>query len=592
MKDKNLQYKALEAEKDNYKELHRVAKAKSIIQLAAATAFLGAASLATMKAVKKEVNASECAIAFEKSIGNVHALGPNPEAITCLSALKVGLTSFFKHEAAMKLPNQSKLKYIKNQTFQKESIARDATCAGSTAPLVMEQKKACKGHFLNSEKSLVMCEQTGVNVVGFDNTFEKLINYKVDNFLIGQTPKSEIAKVKSIIKKVFIEGLDLVLPESRADFKKYLGLSGIAAGVAIGLIAVKKNLVDFWISTPSHRAILFGGAGAMIGTASYISKSISINMNSNVEKIEKVIEQHRAFQAQQNFENSSNTENSGPKNPSTTDIRTVTTSPLSFPENINSKNPCFTSSLRSDDCTQISSFTHIQDKNVSKNINDNISSIATDTVSLANSIQNSRGINLANLSLAKKIAGKNAFAIKSLKGLRGRLNDQIEKGKIAPKDFSLARLEDNFNNTHRIETIRYLNTKNIDNKGLLASLKGFIPKESLSGSQNIGLSRLKSNPPESNRRYEGSMQEAIDIYAKQARDDLKKKQEEAYKIQKFRLDDLQMKASFDAEIAKVGVTGNKESPQIEKDRKKGLFQIISERYQITAFPIFFDEKDK
>jgi hypothetical protein len=88
------------------------------------------------------------------------------------------------------------------------------------------------------------------------------------------------------------------------------------------------------------------------------------------------------------------------------------------------------------------------------------------------------------------------------------------------------------------------------------------------------------------------MQEAIDIYAKQARDDLKKKQEEAYKIQKFKLDDLQMKASFDAEIAKVKVTGNKESPQIEKDRKKGLFQIISERYQITAFPIFFDEKDK
>jgi hypothetical protein len=580
----NTQVEALLAEKEKYDDLKKVAKTKSMIQLAAATAFLGAAGVAYVKGAREEVSAEICALGFEESIVNVATMLPLPSAVACLAALKIGVGEFLAHETYKKVPNESKLKHFEEKSFLVSNQKTSATCSSpEILPLVAMQESSCNGHFLEVGKSQVMCEQNLAALTADNNIFNSFIDVKTEEYLTEKVPKGEIDKIKHVLKNIFLNGVDIIIPESRADIKKYLGLSAVGAGIITGLIATQLNLVDHWISTPIHRAIIFGSMGASISYASFLSNNISVKMNQNAEEVDHLIQRHREIIQGK----SSQAVNQGAIKAEEKDVsaNSSITQQLGYLDSINEKTPCLTRKDEKGRCGSLAPLSPGERKNNAKNLGGSLSAIVNDSLTLANEIQNANGISAGTINLAQGVASKNAFALRKIKNIKNKFNEVIEKNSTNPKSFSanneFKKFENIFNeNSKKLLASKGFNPQNFKEKSkkdrfLFASLGS---TKGIFENSNIASTKGKEASLEKERRPVGAKTEKRGT-------------------QKSTVFELSFKGPgglqqdrFNASFENKKVEKKRLSLKPEKDRRKSIFKMLTERYMLTAYPILFNKK--
>lgn len=94
----------------------------------------------------------------------------------------------------------------------------------------------------------------------------------------------------AILSSALSAGVDLLIPRAHAAKEAQgVGVLFAVGGLIYGLVRSEKTMMDKFMSTPGHRAIVWGGIAAMATATAYLSKKIADKMGQNANKIDQMI---------------------------------------------------------------------------------------------------------------------------------------------------------------------------------------------------------------------------------------------------------------------------------------------------------------
>ncbi len=97
-------------------------------------------------------------------------------------------------------------------------------------------------------------------------------------------------EVGAILSAALSAGVDLLLPRAHAaKGAQGVGVLFAVGGLVYGLVRSEKLIMDKFMSTPGHRALVWGGIAAMATATSILSKKIAEKMGQNARKIDQMI---------------------------------------------------------------------------------------------------------------------------------------------------------------------------------------------------------------------------------------------------------------------------------------------------------------
>ncbi len=97
-------------------------------------------------------------------------------------------------------------------------------------------------------------------------------------------------EVGTLLTAALTAGVDLLIPSAHAaKGAQGAGVLFAVGGLIYGLVRSEKTMMDRFMSTPGHRAIVWGGIAGMATATSILSKKIAEKMGQNAQKIDQMI---------------------------------------------------------------------------------------------------------------------------------------------------------------------------------------------------------------------------------------------------------------------------------------------------------------
>lgn len=247
----NMQRKALEEQKRSYESLSEMLDQKSKLQKLAAVGFTAAAVAALVSKVQLESMRAVCTTSIVAQVAACPACVGTCPACVCAAAApsieSLGATSRAIEEVPQ--PSSTKLPEIEAIETSKDGLIAGActmsttTCAGASL-------------FRRTVMSMNPIMSTG--------------------------------------------GMQVAIGALAGVVLEKLGL-GSLKGLTLAIFGPFTIAIDFWLSSPTNRAIAYGGLAAISLTNATLSTNLSGKMRDNVEKIEGILRQMDRLQNVQPF---------------------------------------------------------------------------------------------------------------------------------------------------------------------------------------------------------------------------------------------------------------------------------------------------
>lgn len=588
----NGQVAALEAEKESYEEIAKTAEDKAKVQKIAAAAFAAASVVGITKSIALKTAEGNCLAGIGEveiefsAVCSAACADPtgsqcaacNAEMAKCMPGAVGKQTSVTANVATQEAPATSAGKSPTISANDKTSLtAFTAACTGPYGSAVTAKAQAICGLVSGAlDESLAVCVpgmmgvlsgNTRSDYMDSNEVIAQWVDMKVESdSSINKNMNSEEKGLLAEAMKRIIFGIDYLVPTANASMMNYLGLGAAGLGVFMGLKGITSKTLDLWISTPGHRAIVFGAMAASVFIAANASDKIADQARGNAGKLAGVIANAKGTQDATQIDGTGQVRQE--LNPiegmqtdkSLRDLTDVLEKPICATKLVEGKCPNFPE-IPKEDKTILDGF---GGANFSSNL-----------MGFANEVNGAKGISEKGSEFANSLNGKGAIAMKNLRKTRDEMLKRLKENDPIDHDNFLA-MEKGFEDMMKMNMMNELKKHGQTPQSYLASIgKGDIPgtsskkvadkdskltggKGSLGsiGRVNIPVPKKKGWKLNMNFDEEGAGTEV---------------------------------AALDPNAVEEGMEGSKNEDDILENRGEDLFKVITKRYMKTAYPVLLEE---
>lgn len=420
------QIQRLQDLRKSYEEAKGATKTKKTMQLAAAAAFGAAALTAAYLATTEEAQNAACMMSVK---------GGKAELASCMSAGATGVgaseatacgvcdgeliawgSGLLKYIGLRQAQGPTVEKTAETKTLEATLVSPTGFCTQSTGATAQIIGKSIASTCIPAVKRMVINEQVGKGVGGTS------FNPKTINKYLGLPDSGAIAShtIKPNIFENYLErSLSLFFPTAKASWLPMLGLTAGVGLAFTGILGTLGVTVDTFMYVPTNRAIVFGSLAGLSFMASRSSGKMMDNMDENIKKIDAIL-----------ADLSKNAKGIKAQNLSSQSVSIKTINPAlktmqPYTETGTSKSPCMAGNS-SENCASLSD--KLSSMPGYAALPDSFKNIASQSVSLGDSLSGSTGISGSALASAESLGNKQAAIAKALKNQEAQLS-KITKGK-------------------------------------------------------------------------------------------------------------------------------------------------------------------
>lgn len=405
--------------KQSYEEAKKTTNTKRTMQLAAATAFAGAAALAGYMNWEEYSAVTACMTAAKASLACPVAGPMVIEGMEVLNTIR-------------QTPGPTRINGVSANTA-KINVETALTSLGPACSSVVPASSvlvaagaatmtACKSALaIESINQTIKMTPPGLDDIGAIDNFNKFFNKHL------YTEIEHKKKISSSFLKTIASVMNVVFPRAEAN---WLPLLGLTSGALVGVFGAEylglATETDFFMLSPFNRVIAWG----TLATLSYLAASASEDqmnkIDGNIKRIDQILTEMNALQngIKTNTIQEQQIRMAGFNANNTTDIQ--------INPNASVKTDCVGSSGNSNCKTltdQLKAMPGFSD------LPDSFKGIATQSAKLGDGLSGTNVISGSTLSAASNLANQNHAISKLLKNVQTKLNDQLAANGKPKVDF-------------------------------------------------------------------------------------------------------------------------------------------------------------
>lgn len=258
----------------------------------------------------------------------------------------------------------------------------------------------------------------------------KVSDYQILRDSIGVNAVHENKlELRALFAAALEEGVNLLVPKAEAKVAAGVGVALAAAGLLYGISGKGFQIIDRFMSTPGHRALVWAGIAALAAATAYLSKEIADKMNGNAQRIDEMIAAMRRLDDNGKIDDIGRPPGTHqPITPTiikpTTDIKVDPTGVTTLPCVGGGEPPCKSISGNLD---KTAGFIELQ--------SNPLGNLATLTGQVADGIQGQSTLTAGTLDKAQSLANQKEAVAKRNKGIFDGLNKLRLKDKKKPIDY-------------------------------------------------------------------------------------------------------------------------------------------------------------
>lgn len=263
----------------------------------------------------------------------------------------------------------------------------------------------------------------------------ELVSLSVDDYQnlrssFGErTIRKNSIEFKALLSAALEDGLNLFIPKANAKVAAGVGVGIAAAGLLYGISGKGFQVIDRFMSTPGHRALVWAGIAALAAATAYLSKTIADKMSGNASRIDEIIAGMRRLNDTGKIDGIGGTNGTQQTITQTivrplTDIKVDPTGTTTLPCVGGGKPPCKSISGNLD---KTAGFIELQ--------SNPLGNLSTLTGQVADGIQGQSTLTAGTLNKAQNLANQKEAVAKRNKGIFDELNKLRLKNKEKPIDF-------------------------------------------------------------------------------------------------------------------------------------------------------------
>lgn len=271
-------------------------------------------------------------------------------------------------------------------------------------------------------------------------------------------------EIGAILSAALSTGVDLLIPQARAEkAASGVGVLFAVGGLIYGLVRSEKTIMDKFMSTPGHRALVWGGIAGMATATAILSNKIAQKMGQNARQIDQMINAMRRLEDSGSISTLGGTGGETQQTISqvivrpTEDLAVDPTGKETLPCVGGGKPPCKSISGNLD---KTAGFVELK--------GNSLGTLSTLTGNVADGVQGQSTLTAGTLQQAQDLANQKEAIGKKNKRLMDELNKLRLKSKLKPIDYDkeTERLARAFRNAAR----KQLKTNPSGARNLLASI--------------------------------------------------------------------------------------------------------------------------
>lgn len=564
------QIQRLQDLKKSYEEAKKTTKTKKTLQLAAAAAFGAAALTATYMAYSEEGAVQSCLQTLNYASGaldkciSAGATGVGAtEAGSCTACkpLIEGYRASFMAYTKARVPPGQPSGMKDKAVFPYEQTAKNPMNMCSlitTGATVQALSKSVQGACIPAANLLVKDQQSSPTPISVQ---------MVDAAKMLGIPAASLVKSAPLKTNMFANYLErsfsFLFPEAQAGWLPMLGLGAGTLLAFSGILGTMGVSVDTYMFVPLNRAIAFGVLAGIAYMSSRSSDNVIKKLDDNIQKIDAILADMNKLSKgvkAQNLQNQS------------VAIKTINPSiqgTQSYSADGSVKTPCMTGNS-SENCSSLAD--KLSSMPGFANLPDSLKGIASQSVSLGDSLSGSSGISGSTLTSAEALGNKQNAINKALK------NQQAKLTKITNGKFDAGKEENKFKDKVNAALKKELQKHGMTATGFMASI-GSTPVNSADSKND------KDTGAGKNGNFEGN---AVNLAAGEAAGE--KEKEEGLKLE-FKDtapvgDSLALGAPMVSGSDQLDVKTN----EINGQNGPSIFELISRRYFKSGYPKLLEEE--
>nr|BDT27157.1 hypothetical protein BHI3_06230 [Bacteriovorax sp. HI3] len=565
------QIQRLQDLKKSYEEAKKTTKTKKTLQLAAAAAFGAAALTATYMAYSEEGAIQSClqtlnyaSGALDKCIaaGATGVGATESGACTACKPLMEGYRASFMAYSKARTPPGQPSGMKDKAVFPYELTAKNPMnmcseiVAGAT---VTTLSKSVQGACLPAANLLIKDQQSAPNPITGDIVDAgKILGLPAAQHFVNSP------QIKTNIFANYLErSLSFIFPEAQAGWLPMLGLGAGTLLAFSGILGTMGVSVDTYMFVPMNRAIAFGVLAGISYMASRSSDNIIKKLDDNIQKIDAILADmnklNKGVKAQ-NLQNQS------------VAIKTINPSIQSaqpFSADGSAKTPCMTGNS-SENCAKLAD--KLSSMPGFANLPDSLKGIASQSVSLGDSLSGSSGISGSTLTSAEALGNKQNAINKALK------NQQAKLTKITNGKFDAGKEENKFKDKVNAALKKELQKHGMTATGFMASI-GSTPMNSADSKND------KDSGSGKGVNFEGN---AVNLAAGEATGE--KEKEEGLKLEFKDTAPVGDGLALGAPMVSGSDHLDVKTDEINGQNGPSIFELISRRYFKSGYPKLLEEE--
>ena len=585
------QIESLERLKKSYEEAKKTASTKKTLQMASAAAFAAAGIMAFTMAGVETAQLTACTATIPTVISAASASAAAcsasagacaPPFLACVAsatALSSAITAYELKKQATGPSGPALAAYTASNT----ALAAQVTATGSACSASGGSAITAACNVKLSTDIIDSSGGVGLMVAKADPIIKKLLN---ENSELKQMYAANPVETKNKLQKLLTQSMEFVLPSARAELFSAMGIASSAA-VAF-LLYTQKSLgptIDMYMLIPQNRAIVWGILAGLTFAATSATDNVIKQIDANISKIDTIL--NSMYQMAKGATGTQLAHNQAiqttQKPNQRLEFNETDYGEVDLSKDKNGSLPCYTVSNPAN-CKSFSET--VKDTPSFNSLNLESQKQLQSILATANGMNGTSKITSATLKSATGLAG-NANALKATYDKAAKANAE-----------ALKKAGSKFNNDEQAKKLSGLIEKNVNDSlkksksnasGMLATMygagKGGITSGSGAGSE-IAEKSKEAAPPQV-----ATGGNVIDISSPGGKSDLGLSGLESSSNKEMSADELAALNANQAAASGTALDGYDLKNDISPDNSSSIFDLISNRYQRSAYPRLFKIKE-